>query len=121
MSQVNIIVASNDTARLYAALEAAMAWAALGHAVQMFCQGEAVACLRHPIFHVGDRTRLAAGQPDLAGLLAEAREMRVRLFVCQSGLALAGMAISDLATDATAAGLVGFLSAIPAGTMVVTY
>jgi predicted peroxiredoxin len=121
MSQVNIIVASGDPARLYAALEAAMAWAALGRQVQLFCQGEAVACLRRPIFHVGDRARQAAGQPDLAAMLVEARELRVELFVCQSGLALADMAMDELAVDAAAAGLIGFLSAIPPGSTIVSY
>jgi predicted peroxiredoxin len=121
MSQVAIIVAGNDSARLYAALEAALAWAALGREVQLFCQGEAVACLRRPVFHAGDRARQAAGQPDLAGLLTEARELRVQLFICQSGLALAGIAMEELVVDATAAGLIGFLAAIPAGGTVVSY
>jgi predicted peroxiredoxin len=121
MSQVNIIVASNDSARLYAALEAAMAWAALDRQVQIFFQGEAVATLRRPLFHASDRTRVAAGQPDLAALLDEVRDAGAALYVCQTGLALAGMNIDELAVDARAAGLVGYLAAIPPGALVVTY
>lgn len=121
MSQVNIIVASGDSARLYAALEAAMAWTALGGSVEIFCQGEAVAALRRPLFHGGDRARVAAGQPDLATLLGEVRDAGAVLFVCQTGLALVGMTMEELAVDARAAGLVGYLAAIPPGALVVTY
>ncbi len=121
MSQVNIIIAANDSARLYAAFEAAMAWAALGREVQVFAQGEAVAGLRRPIIHPGDRARQAAGQPDLASLITEARELGVQLFVCQSGLALAGLTMDDLAVGATATGLVGYFAAIPQSAPVVTF
>ena len=112
MSQVNIIIAANDSARLYAGLEAAQAWAALGREVQVFVQGEGVAGLRRPVIHPGDRARQAAGQPDLATLLADLREMGVSIFVCQSGLALAGLTMDMLAVDAKAAGLVGFVAGI---------
>jgi predicted peroxiredoxin len=121
MSQVNIIVAANDSARLYAAVEAALAWAALGREVQIFLQGEAVAALRRPIIHPGDRARQAAGQPDLAGLLGELREMGVQLFVCQTGLELAALTMEMLAVDAKATGLVGFLAAVATGAVVVSY
>lgn len=121
MSQVNIIVAANDSARLYAALEAAAAWAALGREVQVFIQGEAVAGLRRPVIHPGDRARQAAGQPDLASLLGTMREQGVQLFVCQTGLGLAGMTIEMLAVEARAAGLIGFLSAVAPGAMLVTF
>lgn len=121
MSQVNIIIAANDSARLYAALEAAAAWAALGREVHVFFQGEAVAGLRRPVIHPGDRARQAAGQTDLAALLGDMREHGVQLFVCQSGLAMADMTMDMLAVDAKAAGLVGFLSAVAPGAMVVTY
>lgn len=121
MSQISIIVASGDTTRLYAALEAAMAWTALGRDVEIFCQGEAVAALRRPLFHAGDRARVAAGQPDLATLLGEVRDAGAVLYICQTGLALAGMTMEELAVDARAAGLVGYLAAIPPGALVVTF
>lgn len=121
MSQVNIIVAASDSARLYAALEAAQAWAAVGRDVQIFVQGEGVAALRRPAVHSGDRARLAAGQPDLAMLLTEVREMGVQLYVCQTGLAIAELTMDMLAVDARAAGLVGFVSGIPPGATILTY
>jgi predicted peroxiredoxin len=121
MSQVNIIVAAQDSARIYAALEAAMAWSALGRTVEIFFQGEAVAGLRRPVIHPADHARQAAGQPDLAALLAEVRGAGAAIFVCQSGLALAGLTMDALAVEAKAAGLVGYLSAIPASATLVTY
>mgnify|MGYP002780840837 CR=1 FL=1 len=121
MSPVRIIIATLDSARIYAALEAAIAWAALGREVEVFFQGEAVAGLRRPVIHPADHARQAAGQPDLATLLGEVREARVAIFVCQSGLALAGVTMEALAVEAKAAGLVGYLAAVPANALVVTY
>ncbi len=121
MSNLNIIVAGDDSARLYAALETAMAQAALGRRVRLFLQGEAVGLLRAPITHVGDAARVAAGQPDLAWLVNEAGEMGVSLMVCQSGLALAAMTLADCDAIVQAAGLVGFLSSVDPGDMLVTY
>ena len=112
MPSLNIIVAIAEGARLYAALEAAMAAAALGRPVRVFLQGEAAALLRDPVSFVGDEARRAVGQPDLAWLVGEAIAMEVRLFVCQSGMALAGIAASELVPQVRAAGLVSFLAEI---------
>lgn len=121
MSDLNIIVASADGRRLYSALEAGIAWVALGKSVRIFLQGDAVALLRAPISHTGDDARRAAGQPDLAWLVGEAGEMGIDLFVCQSGLALVGMAISDADAIVRASGLIGFLAAIPPGATTIVY
>jgi predicted peroxiredoxin len=121
MSDMNIIVASADGRRLYSALEAGIAWVALGKTVRVFFQGEAAALLRAPITHVGDEARRAAGQPDLGWLVNEAGEMGVELFVCQSGLALVGMTIGEADAIVRASGLIGFLSAIPPGATTLTY
>lgn len=121
MSDMNIIIASADGRRLYSALEAGIAWVALGKSVRVFFQGEAAALLRAPIAHAGDAARRAAGQPELAWLVEEAGEMGVELFVCQSGLALVGMAISDADAIVRASGLIGFLSSIPPGTSTLVY
>lgn len=121
MPSVRIIVAALDSARIYAALEAAMAWAALGREVEIFFQGEAVAGLRRPVIHPADHARQAAGQPDFATLLGEVREVGVPIFVCQSGLALAGVTMEALAVEARATGLVGYLAAVPANALVVSY
>ena len=121
MRGLNIIVAAADSARLYAALEAAMAAAALGQSVRLFLQGEAAALLKLPIAHYGDAARRAAGQPDLAGLVAEAAAMEIDLFVCQSGMALAGVTANELSPQARAAGLVGFLAGVGADDRLISY
>lgn len=112
MPSLNIIVAAAEGARFYAALEAGMAAAALGRPVRVFLQGEAAALLRDPVSFVGDEARRAVGQPDLAWLVGEAIAMEVRLFVCQSGMALAGITATALVPQVRAAGLVSFLAEI---------
>jgi predicted peroxiredoxin len=66
--------------------------------------------LRTPVTFAGDSAREAVGQPGLAALIAEAMAMDVDLFVCQSGLALAGMTANDLVPQVRAAGLISFLA-----------
>ncbi len=110
MQRLSIIVASRDGARFYAALETGIAVAALGRPARLFLQGEAAALLRTPVTFAGDGAREAAGQPGLAALIAEAMAMDVDLFVCQSGVALAGMTANDLVPQVRAAGLVSFLA-----------
>ena len=118
---LNIIVASADGGRFYAALETAAATAALGHTARIFLQGEAAALLRAPVSFGGDAARRAAGQPDLVSLVAEAMAMDVRLIACQSGLALAGMTASELVPQVRTGGLVSFLSEAGAGDQLLTY
>jgi predicted peroxiredoxin len=110
MPGVSIIVASNDGGRFYAALETAITASALGRSARVFLQGEAAELLRVPVSFAGDGAREAAGQPGLAGLLAEAAAMDVDLFVCQSGMLLVGMTASELVPQVRAGGLVGFLA-----------
>ena len=121
MPGLSIIVASADGARFYAALEAAAAAAALGRPARIFLQGEAAALLRTPVAFGGDAERRAAGQPDLVSLIAEAMAMDVRLTVCQSGMALVGMAASELVPQVRAGGLVSFLADIGTDDQLVTY
>ena len=121
MRGLNIIVAAGDGTRFYAALEMAMAAAALGKSVRLFLQGEAAALLRAPVAHDGDAARRAAGQPGLAELVAEAAAMEIALFVCQSGMALTGVAASDLAPQARPSGLVSFLVGAEADDRLVVY
>jgi predicted peroxiredoxin len=115
MSDMNIIISTADGRRFYSALEAAIAWVALGKSVRIFLQGEAAALLRAPITHNGDDARRLAGQPDLAWLVNEAGEMEVEIHVCQSGLALVGMSIADADAIVKASGLISFLSTISPG------
>ena len=110
MPGLNIIVASADGQRFYAALETAAAAAALGRPARIFLQGEAARLLRTPVAFDGDAARRAAGQPDLVSLIAEAMAMDVRLIVCQSGMALVGMTASELVPQVRSGGLVSFLA-----------
>ena len=121
MPGLSIIVASADGQRFYAALELAAAAAALGRPARIFLQGEAAALLRTPVAFDGDPARRAAGQPDLVSLIAEAMAMDVRLIVCQSGMALAGMAASELVPQVRAGGLVSFLADVGPDDQIVTY
>src|SRR3546814_12516442 len=57
LPRLTIIVAAADGARLYAALETAMAAVALGHPARLFLQGEAAGLLRVPIGCAGDADR----------------------------------------------------------------
>lgn len=110
MPGLRVIVAAAEGQRLYAALEASMAAAALGRDVRIFLQGEAVGLLRTPVGFSGDDARRAAGQPDLAQLVAEAGAMEVGLFACQSGMALVGVTAAELAPHVRAGGLVSFMA-----------
>ena len=121
MRGLNIIVAGPDGARFYAALETAMAAAALGKTVRLFLQGEAAALLREPVGYDGDAARWAAGQPGLAELVAEAAAAEIALFVCQSGMALVGLSAGELAPHARPSGLVSFLVGAEADDRLIVY
>lgn len=121
MPGLNIIVASAEGERFYAALETATAASALGRPARIFLQGAAVALLRAPVAFDGDAARRAAGQPDLASLIAEAAAMDVGLTVCQSGMALVGMTASELVPQVRAGGLVSFLAAAAPDDQLIVY
>jgi predicted peroxiredoxin len=121
MPSLNIIVAVAEGRRLYAALEAGMAATALGRPARLFLQGEAAMLLRNPVSFDGDEARRAAGQPDLAWLVEEAIAMEVALFVCQSGMALAGIAATELVPHVRAAGLVSFMAEIGPDDRLIVY
>lgn len=110
MRGLTILVASAEPARFRAALATAAAAAALGGRARVFLQEDAVT-----LFASGDpdTTRLeAAGLPGRAALLAVAQESGVELLVCQSGLALAGLAIDALPAGTQAGGLVSLLATL---------
>ena len=121
MQGLNIIVAVAEGRRLYAALEAGMAAAALGRPVRIFLQGEAAALVRAPVSFSGDDARRAAGQPDLACLTEEPAAMDVALLVCQSGMALVGITATELVPHVRASGLVSFLADVGAADRLVVY
>ena len=121
LPSLTIIGAVAEGRRLYAALEAGMAMAALGHPVRIFLQGEAAALLRDPVSFTGDEARRAAGQPDLAGIVEEAIAMEITLSACQSGMALVGIAATELVPHVRAAGLVSFMANISPEDRLVVY
>lgn len=121
MPGLNIIVAVADDRRFYAALETAMAVAALGRSVRLFLQCEAAALLRTPVAFSGDAARKASGQPDLAWMVEEAIATGIELLVCQSGMALAEVAMADLVPHVRAAGLVSFMANIGDDDRLVVY
>ncbi len=121
MPALNIIVATADGRRFYAAVETGMAAAALGRPVRIFLQGEAAALLRHPVQFDGDAARRAAGQPELARMIDEAAAMDIALFVCQSGMALVGIAATELVPHVRAAGLVSFMADIAPDDRLIVY
>lgn len=110
MSRLNLLVASADGARFYAALETAMALTALGREVRIFLQAEAAALVKPPIRYAGDGARRAVGQPDLAAMLGEVLAAGVELSLCQTGLEMAGLAAQDIDPHLTPTGLVGWLT-----------
>lgn len=121
MPGLSIIVATADDRRLYAAIETAIATAALGQPARIFLQGEAAILLRAPVTFAGDAAREGAGQPGLAAIIAEAAAMDVRLTVCQSGMALTGVTAGTLIPEARAGGLVSFLVAMGPDERLIVY
>ena len=111
MRGLTILVATADPARFRAALSTAAAAAALGSSARVFLQEEAVALLERS--DDPDAARLhAAGLPDESELLAIALESGVKLIVCQSGLALAGLELHALPAGTEAGGLVSVLATL---------
>lgn len=111
MNGVALVVADADHARLHAALSLAAAAAAAGKPARLFFHAGAVASLRKDRTWPEDAPLTAAGLPSIAALIDTALELNVRLIVCQSGLALTGLAVNDLADSRIeTGGLVGFVT-----------
>lgn len=121
LQTLNFLLPTADGRRFYAALETAIALSALGRTVRLFLQGEAAALLREPIEHGGDAMRAAAGQPELAWMVEEARAMGVTIAVCQSGMALVGLAATDIDAAFRPTGLISFLADIGPGDSLLVY
>jgi predicted peroxiredoxin len=99
MRGLTILVATADPARFRAALTLAAAHAALGGRTRLFLHEEAVTLLR------------PAGA-ELAHLIATATESGATLIACQTGLARAGLAETDLPAGAETGGLIGLLATL---------
>ncbi|KQX20251.1 MULTISPECIES: hypothetical protein [unclassified Sphingomonas] len=112
MRGLTILVAAGDAERFHAALSFAAAGAATGMAVRLHLHEGAVALLGPPIAAPADPARSAAGLPTLAQLLDDALDLGVAITVCQSGLALAGLALGGLDRRIEAQGPIGLLAAL---------
>ena len=99
MRGLTILVATADPARFRAALTLAAAHAALGGRTRLFLHEEAVALLR-------------TADDALSHLVSTAIESGATLIACQTGLARAGLAETDLPAGAETGGLIGLLATL---------
>lgn len=108
-----IIIATDDGPRFRAALTVAVAQAALGGSVRVYCHEASVPLLASAARDDDDTDRLeASGLPDRRALMRIAEESGVPLIACQTGLAIAGLALTNLAAGVEAGGLVGLLATL---------
>lgn len=109
MPGLNILVLTDDAERFRGALTLALAQAALGGAVRLFLQLDAVRLLRDAAPAPCDADHGAHGLPTLAVLIDEALEAGIAIVACQSGLALTGLAAAALDARIEAGGPLSFL------------
>lgn len=107
---MNIIIAAADHARLIAAMELALASAALGKAPRLFLQGDAARLIALPLAAPSDALRRGAGLPDLVTIWEEVVATEVPIIACQSALLLAGLTMADIPPEAQSGGLISFLT-----------
>lgn len=107
---LNIVLTTDDAERFRGALTLGAAQAALGGTAALFLQLDAVAMLRAPIIAPRDFAHAAAGLPLLADLLTDAVTLGVTIIACQSGMALADMAVDDLPAGVEVGGPLQFLA-----------
>jgi predicted peroxiredoxin len=112
MRGLTILVAAADADRLHTALTYAAAGAASGARVRVHLHEGAVGLLRPPFAAPADPARSAAGLPTLPQILEEALGLEVGISVCQSGLALAALALDQLDPRIQAQGPVGLLATL---------
>ena len=109
MHGLTILVATGDAERFHAALTYAAAAAAMGTATKLHLHEGAVALLTH-FSAPKDEVRAAAGLPTLTEIWREALALGVQISVCQSGLVLAGLTMTDLHPSLEAQGPIGVLA-----------
>lgn len=118
--RLTILLVADDTTRARAALSLALATAALGGKVQLYGHERAVALLAAEPRDDDDSAALAAaGLPDRLAMLAMAHESGIALIACQTGLAMTGLTVAELAAGVEAGGLVGVLAVDPTRNLVV--
>ncbi|MET0375953.1 MAG: hypothetical protein ABW128_17065 [Rhizorhabdus sp.] len=119
MRGLTLLVATADAERLHAALTYAAAGAAAGGPVKLHLHEGAVSLLAPLADAPGDYARVKAGLPTLTQILDEALTLGVAITVCQSGLALADIDLSQVDSRIEAQGPVGLLSSLADDRMLV--
>lgn len=112
MPGLNLVVLTDEAERFRGALTLALAQAALGSAVRLFLQLDAVRLLTPSTEAPRDRDHAAHGLPTLAVLIDEALEAGIAIIACQSGLALAGLEATALDARIEAGGPLSFLQGL---------
>ena len=109
MRGLTIIVAGQDPARLRSALGIAATQAALGGPARLFLDGIAVGLLGAD---ADDADYVAAGLPAMDELADTCLALGTRIILCQTGLALAGLAATSLDPRLETGGMTGILATL---------
>lgn len=111
MTGLTVIVTTPDPVRFRAGVTLAIAQRALGGRVRLYCHEASVVLLEQAPRDDDDSAALsAAGLPDRQELIAMAQASGVTLIVCQTGIAMMGLAMDDLAAGVEAGGMMGLLA-----------
>ena len=109
MRGLTLVLAEPSATRLRTALTMALAAQALGGRVRLFVDAEAVPVVAGPL-REGDVAFATAGLPSTVQLLDEALVAGVRIVLCQTGLALAGLSAEALDPRFDYGGIVAMLA-----------
>lgn len=109
MPGLNIVVLTDDAERFRGALTLALAQAALGSAIRIFMQLDAVRLLHPSAPAPRDDDHVAQGLPTVAVLIGEALDADIAVIACHSGLALAGLDAASLDPRVETGGPLSFL------------
>lgn len=111
MNGLTVIVTTPDPIRFRAGMTLALAQNALGGRVRLYCHEASVVLLAQSPRDDDDGAALAAaGLPDRLALIAMAQASGVTLIACQTGIAMMGLAMDDLAASVEAGGMMGLLA-----------
>ena len=111
MKGLTLLVHTDDIARFRAGLAVALAYAALGGSARIYCHEASVTLLARTIRDADRAMPPVPTAPDRLALIAMAREAAIPLIACQTGLAVSGLALADLADGVEAGGLVSLMAA----------
>ncbi|MFM9828808.1 MAG: DsrE family protein [Sphingomonas sp.] len=113
MRGLTVILVSTEPAKARAALTIALGAAAIGQRSRVFAHERAVALLTaDPQADPADAELARSGLPNLPSLLAMTAEAGVELWACQTGLAITGLTIADMAPATQAGGLIALMTTL---------